>query len=729
MQRCFLAAILFLTGAAAAQVPAFFDPPPLEARRKLPAAHTDTPPDIDGDLSDAVWAKATVSGDFVQSEPKQGEKATHRTTVRMLYDDTAIYLAWDMEQPGGWTAFNQRNLKRDFETNECDAVSVLLDSLGDGRNAFVFAVNPFGAQRDVQVIDDDLVEPNWDTLWRVQTRRTDQGWTAEFAIPWRSLRYGGPGTTWGIQLLRRERGINEDVVWSPIPRTVGPARMPYAGVIEGLEPPKPSLLNIQLRPYVIGRMGITGNDAPVLAPNAGGEATWNPTSNTVLDLTGNTDFAETDVDRRVVNLSRFSVFFPERRQFFLESAGVFSAGFNGFLQPFFSRQIGLSSSGTVPITAGGRFVYRTPNESAGALVVHTLHTKDENSSLFGVARYSRNLGDQSRLGGMVVARQDFDGPAGEGVTNVVPVVDGFVRLGPVTMTGSAMGSVTSTKSGGAKLGASGTLEARLQGNWGNLNTYGMFVSPDFEARAGFVARQNFIGGGVNAGLDLRPEWLPSFIRNFGPWVDGFALWAADDRHFMEANVTFSPIWMQLAGGDELWMYVEHSEQVLTEAFTPVKNTEFKKGAYSYERGGFAFSTQASRKFALTADVAGGTYYSAATFNGLVRGSVQPIPHVSLSAQYSYNRFWGAGVQGEFADTHLLLLETRLALTPKLQLIGSYQRDTDGNVSVLNARVAWEFLPLSFVYLVVTDTRNAYPAPDTPASEFRVVAKATYTWRL
>ena len=729
MQRTFLGAFLLLALTARAQVPAFFDPPPLEQRRKLPATRTRTAPDVDGDLSDAVWLEAKPTTDFVQSEPKQGEKATHRTVVRMLFDDDAIYVAVELEQPGGWAAFNQRNMKRDFETNECDAFSILFDSLGDGRNAFVFAVNPFGAQRDVQIVDDDLVEPNWDTLWRVSTKRDDTGWTAEFSIPWKSLRYGGTGATWGVQFLRRERGINEDTVWSPIPRTVSAARMPYAGVIANLETPKPSLLSIQLRPYVIGRLQVTGDGPPTLAPSAGGEATWNPTSNTVLDLTGNTDFAETDVDRRVVNLSRFSVFFPERRQFFLESSGVFSAGFDGFIQPFFSRQIGLANGRSVPITAGARFVYRTPEQSAGALAVHTLPTATDNSSLFGVGRYSRNLGEQSRFGGMVVVRHDFDGPGGEANTNVVPVVDGLFRTGPVTVSATLMGSTTSTRSLGTKVGGAATLEANVQGNWGNLGVNALGVTPDFEARTGFIARGDIMGVGFNGGLDLRPDWLPAAIRNFGPFIDGFALWGVSTGQFQEASAYFSPFWMQFAGGDELWLFFEKADQVLTEPFTPVNDVEFAPGQYSYERGGIAFGSQASRKVSVSLDVSGGSYYSASTFGSLARLSVQPIPHVSLGASYTYNRFWGAGVSKDFTDTHLLLFETRLAVTPKIQLVGSYQRDTDGNVAVLNARLAWEFLPLSFIYVVVTDTRNAYPAPNTPASEFRVVAKATYTWRL
>lgn len=714
---------------ASAQVPAFFDPPPTEARRQLYTVRVKKPPTIDGSLDDDAWLDAVPTSDFVQYEPRQGEKATHKSTVRVLFDDDALYVAAELEQPGGWTAFNQRDMRRDFPNHESDSFTVILDTLGDGRNAFSFSVNPFGAQRDEQVVDDTLFEPNWDTVWRVATKRDEHGWTVEYAIPWKSLRHGGPGVRWGVQFARRERGRNEDTVWSPIPRTVSPWRMAYAGLTVGLEAAKPSLLSLQLRPYLIGRMDVTGDGPAVFGGSGGGEVTWNPTDNTVLDLTGNTDFAETDVDRRVVNLSRFSVFFPERRQFFLESAGVFAAGAQGLLMPFFSRRIGLDDDGrAVTITAGGRFVYRSTDRSIGGLVVHTLPTSSANSSLFGVARYSQNLGDQSRLGGMIVARHDFDGAGGEGNTNVVPTIDGLYRVGAFTLQATLMGSTTSTKSIGTSFGGAGTLEARVQGNWGSIAVSGLGVSPGFEARSGFVGRTDILGVGAEAELDYRPSWLPSSIRSLGPFVDSLVLWTASTQQFQEATTYFSPLWILFSGGDETWLFAETSQQVLTETFEPVNNVSFVPGSYSYERFGAAFLTQASRKASVHVEVAGGEYYTASTVHAMARASVQPLPYISVAGQYTYNRFWGPGVRGVFADTHLLLVEGRFALSSKLQLIGSYQRDTDGNASLLNARLAWEFLPLSFVYVVLTDTRNAYVAPNTPPSEFRVVAKVTYTWR-
>jgi hypothetical protein len=254
------------------------------------------------------------------------------------------------------------------------------------------------------------------------------------------------------------------------------------------------------------------------------------------------------------------------------------------------------------------------------------------------------------------------------------------------------------------------------------------LTPNFEAKTGFVARSNAMGLSGNAGLDLRPLWRPRWLRNFGPWVDAYAVWSAQSGAFQEANATLSPFWMQLAGGDELWVMVEKTEQRLSEPFAPVRNVSFRPGAYGYERYGVEFLTQGSRVVSFGGHVAGGSYYSASRFGGQLRASVQPIPHVALSGSYSFNRFWGEGVQGPQVDTHLLLFETRLAVTPRLQLIGSYQRDTDGNASILNARLAWEFLPLSFVYVVLTDARAAFQVENGPVPELRLVAKVTYTFR-
>lgn len=716
-------ALLVLTQTGA---PAVFAPPTAEQRLKLFAPRAEAKPVLDGRLDDAAWARPGT-GHFVQAEPRQGAPATNDSTVWVAWDDDALYVAARLEQPGGLFAFNQRDLRRDWSTIECDAFTVILDTFGDGRNAFSFAVNPYGAQRDQQVIDDELFEANWDTVWRSATARDEQGWTVELAIPWKSLRYREGGSGFGIQFFRRERGRNEDTAWSPFPRTFSAWRMTYAGQLEGVTPPPPRLLALQVRPYATARVERLDDGPPSFVPGAGGEVTWTPSSATVVDLTVNTDFAETDVDRRVVNLSRFSVFFPERRQFFLESAGVFSVGDEGFLQPYFSRRIGLENGQPVPIAAGLRAVYRTPERSAGALFVQTLAARGAAPSLFGVGRYTQHVGAQSRVGGLVAARHDYAFNGEAGVTNVVPAVDGVFRSGSLTLRGSAMGSAT-WAGRDPTFGAAAYAEAELDTNLGSLEVWAAGVSPRFEARTGFVGRENMIGTGMLGSLDWRPPTLPGFLRNLGTSFDGYLIWSADRGEFQEANLWYAPLTLLLSGGDDIFLITDSSIQQLSEPFAPVPGVEFAPGRYSYSRLGLYAASQASRRVQLTGEVTGGRYYSSNLVRSVLGASVQPLPHVQVAAHWEYNRFWGDGVRAPFAESHLLRLETRLAVSPKLQLIGSYQRDTAGNGSVLNARLAWEFLPLSFLYVVFTDTRSLFPFDGAAPSEQRLVAKVTFTWR-
>jgi hypothetical protein len=703
-----------------------FDPPEPWERLHVEALRTATPPTIDGRLEESVWLQAKVAGGFVQVEPKQGSPATHATEVRVLFDNDALYIGARLQQPDG---FNQRNLKRDFEGHESDSFGVLLDTFGDGRNAFSFQVNPYGAQRDIQVLDDALTEPNWDTVWSTATTRDAQGWTVEMAIPFKSLRRGEGRAPWRVQLFRRERGRNEDTVFSPFPRVFSPWRMAYAAQLDGLEAPPPRALDVQLRPYGIVRLDRAGEGAPLLLPSAGGEVTLSPSASTAIDLTVNTDFAETDVDRRVVNLRRFSVLFPERRQFFLESASVFTVGNSSGLQPFFSRSVGLTGEGKPTVVYGGaRLVHRSTARSVGALVVATGPAEDTPQSLVAVLRESENLGGQSRVGGMVVARHDFASAQGAARTNVVPALDGLWRSGSFTLTGAVMGSITAGADLATRTGVASRVEATYETNLFSMSASGLLLTPDFEARSGFVDRAAVAGVELDMGTDLRPSWLPSAIRRVGPFAEGYALWGTRDGKFQEASGYLSPLWMEFRGGDELWLFVELARQELTEAFAPIPKVSFGPGAYGYERVGVAGLSQASRKLSLRGDVSVGRFYSAQELRASAGLSVQPIAHVSVSANYQYGRFWGEGVEGPFAESHLLLVEARLALNPKLQLIGSFQRDAAGNALVANARLAWEFRPPSFVYLVFTDTRRAYPAPDAPPAELRVVLKATYTWR-
>jgi hypothetical protein len=289
-------------------------------------------------------------------------------------------------------------MRRDFETTQNDNFQVVLDPLHDTRSAVSFQVTPFGALRDLQAFDGgDQTNADWDGVWRARTVRSDSGWSVEIEIPWASLRYVRDGRAWGVNFARFARRTVELSGAVPWPRQFSPYRMTFAADLVGLEPP-PASANIRMRPFALGESSRESDRNRSLG-RIGGEVLWSPTANALLELTANTDFAQADVDRQVVNLRRFSVFFPERRQFFLENTDVINPkGIDGeyTVQPFFSRRIGLADDGTpLPITGGGRYSWRTSRASAGALLIRQGASTSTPSATSPRAVASRNASGES----------------------------------------------------------------------------------------------------------------------------------------------------------------------------------------------------------------------------------------------------------------------------------------------------------------------------------------------
>jgi Domain of unknown function (DUF5916)/Carbohydrate family 9 binding domain-like len=315
---------------------------------------------VDGKLTEIEWQSAAVASDFTQVLPAHGAAPGLATEVKLIYHEDYLYV--------GVYCFDTSQLvysigRRDFNQNAQDCFGVVIDGFGDSRVAMSFIVNPGGAQKDMMVFDDVHFDEEWDGIWLARASTSDSGWVAELAIPWETLRFKKENNNWKINFFRRSSGKNELSTWALFPRFASPFRLQFAGELK-IEPPKPRL-NIRLQPYVLSnystvrRNGIKSADRQL---KAGADLKWAISPKDVVDLTVNTDFAQADVDRRIVNLSRSSIFLPERRPFFLENAAFFSEGLKasgpiGTLMqviPFLSRRIGLDDNGNaqwLPITA------------------------------------------------------------------------------------------------------------------------------------------------------------------------------------------------------------------------------------------------------------------------------------------------------------------------------------------------------------------------------------------
>lgn len=714
-------AVCLVGAAATARAQQAF--PPADTPREIAALRTAGTMAVDGRLDEADWGRAPVAARFTQAEPRQGEPASEPTEVRVLFDDRYLYIGATCLDANGSGHLRVRDLRRDFDDTTDDFFGVAIDGVRDGRSAIVFRVNPHGALRDQQSIDGGLVDPDFDAVWSARTSRDARGWVAEIAIPWSTLRYD-TGERWNINFQRMHRGRNESSGWSPWPRVVLPFRMDYAGVVTGLAPPPPGR-NLRLQPYVLGDMSRVGT-----APNRrrtsadlGTDLKWAMTTDSVVDLTVNPDFGQTDVDRQVVNLTRFSVFFPERRQFFLENRGVFFTGNGGRLEPFFSRRIGLDASGQpIPIHAGARLTTRSATQALGVLAASQ---GGDDPSQFGVVRYVRNFAGQSRIGGLVTARRD-DG----GATNLVGGVDAFWRT---SATSFVRGTLTrSATSGTGGEGLAGYLWAANDANWGYVGYISELVTAGYDARTGFVVRNDYVRVSPAVTLDWRPSWRPRAVRRFQP---GFTF-----EHFLdpgtgatqEGFVSIRPFTMQFENGGQVQYVVQPNWQRPRTTFTPVPGIEIAPGRYDFMRQSLIAQSDPSARLSARLEGAVGGYFDGELQTGRVLVQATPDPRVAFSADYTVNRLESVGRARSTVTTHLLGVESRLAANPRLQLVSFAQWNTVARQLTANARLAWEYRPLSFVTVVYNDRRavDGRGVIVVPAQASRqLLVKLTWLWQL
>jgi len=416
------AALLAAALLAAAPGSAQPDPPPRPAITALAVAE---PIVVDGLLDEEAWRRAEVGRDFTMREPEDRRPATEATEFSVLYTPSTLYFgirAFD-STPGAIVA---KEMERDALLGQNDdSIAIILDTFADERNCYSFEINPNGARSDALVTDEGQeINTDWDGVWSVATRRTGDGWVAEVAIPFSTLRYQRGGGTWGLNVRRLIRHKNEEVYWAPLGREIGPRSMAMtiyaghwvslAGELRGLQGIRPSR-RLDVKPFMVGAIsetpGVPGDDRED-DTEAGLDLKLGVAKSLSVDLTYNTDFAEVEVDQQQVNLTRFSLFFPEKREFFLENSGIFDFGPPNrgrderevnLLDVFFSRSIGLEQGLEVPIEWGGRVTGRAGGWNLGLLSVLTDQVDRGAGGLvpetrFGVARLKRNVGRRSSIG-------------------------------------------------------------------------------------------------------------------------------------------------------------------------------------------------------------------------------------------------------------------------------------------------------------------------------------------
>lgn len=691
------------------------------------ATETTATINIDGILDEPAWKQAEPVTDFLQREPEQRGAPDYPTEVRVLFDHEALYISAICYQPRAATRV--QNLRRDFVFDENDLFGIALDGFLDRRNTLVFQTSPFGSQRDMEVIDGTESNLNWDARWNVRTKINDNAWIAEIAIPWRNLRYPDGADRIGVIFARNIRSINQQLSIPAVPRAYSVQRMAYEGELHGITPPSPHM-NIHFNPYILGRRddsSVTGDER---GRDVGGEIKWVITPSTALDVTLNTDFAQVDSDRQVINLDRFSVFFPERRQFFLENANIFNASVTEWIRPFFSRRIGLDDNGNpIPLDGGIRLTSRSARQQAGVLAMRQPSQGDTPTSDFAVARYSRNVAGQSRLGGMVTYRNDGPGLTPSTATtdnsNATYTVDGLWR--PNQSFGmQAMLSLSDDDQTGHGSGAQ--LWAFYQSNRIYLSTL-QYYNKDYNPGIGLeLLDTNYVMHNFTSSFDLRSARLPDSIRSYSPGAAAFVFRDSDDGDLLFGFAPIRPIRLRFQNGGLVDFVVEPNWQRLDNSFSPA-GIDIAPGKYDYTRYRARARTDQSSQLSADISVETGDYFDGQLTSYSLSSRYTPVPNIELSADVQLNQLRNLGISNSDENTQLYRLTARVAPNPRLHFSVFYQHDTLSDRSAWNLRLSWEYRPLSYLYLVYNESEVDGLQPTDRLSQDQIILKWTYLFEM
>ncbi|MEW5984561.1 MAG: DUF5916 domain-containing protein [Acidobacteriota bacterium] len=700
-------------------------------------------PVIDGHLNDEIYSQSESFGDFIQQEPREGDPSTERTEVWLLFDDRQIYVAarcWDTH-PERMIATDMRRDSSVLGQN--DNFGVIFDTFHDRRNGFFFYTNPLGGFADIAVTDETNSNREWNTLWEVRTRRSGEGWTLEMAIPFQSLRYARAGQqVWGVNFRRVIRSKNEITYLTRMSAAYGMRAMQKlssAATLVGLVAPA-ARAAIEVKPYALASVAtdLAADDAYRNDPggNAGFDVKAGLGKGLVADFTYRTDFAQVEEDEQQVNLTRFSVFFPERRDFFLEGQGIFAFAGAGARPPtsaggwaavgntpvlFFSRRIGLhDEETTVPITAGARLTGKVGKYTIGLLDIHSgeVPAAGARSTNFAVARLKRDILRRSAVGVMATYRseaEDGSGPASAfGVDASLAFYDNlsFNMYWAATRTGGTRGKDQSYRG-----------QARYEGDKYGFEVDHVTVQPNFRPEVGFLRREDFRRNFGKARFSPRPEWWKAVRRlNFEASLEQFT----DNRGVLESQEAEGLFRVQYLSGDIFTVEYSNYYELLAEPFDVTDEAIVPPGGYHFQDAEVSYLLGPQRPVNGTVSVVAGSFYDGTKRQVGFRGRVDLVRSLTLEPGITLARI-KAGT-GAFHST-LATMRATYAFSPRMVFAGLIQVNTKDGVASANLRYRWEFSPGSELFVVYSEGRDMTQPTRLPALETRsFVVKITRLFR-
>lgn len=706
------------------------------ADRSVRAVRVEQPPAVDGRVIEAIWEQAAPATDFVQQRPLEGKPATEKTEVRFLYTPQSLYIGvicFDSEPD---RVLDTQSV-RDGNLSDSDSVLIILDTFHDRQNGFLFGTNPAGIEYDAQIFTEGVTSGqvsssggvgssvtsatprgnvsafniNWDTSWRVRSSRTERGWESEMEIPLKSLRFknsDGP-QSWGLNVMRNIRRKNEQSFWAPIPQAYNIYRVSMAGELESLEIHAPR--NLKAIPYVL--VGVV-KENPAKADfhkDVGLDVKYGLTPTLTLDATVNTDFAQAEVDDEQINLTRFDLFFPEKRAFFLENAGVFAFGLPREVDVFFSRRIGIDRGREVPIRAGARVTGKVDRFNLGLLSIQTGEEEGFTSAQnFLVGRVRREFQKRSGAGIIFTNRENVGTPVGRSEYNRTVGADLQLALGDYWMISGYLAKTFTP--GIPRDDSSGYLYAGYKSDlWRIEGTY-TEVGENFNPEMGFVPRRGFRR--PTAAIYFTPSPEKGWVRQWNPHFTIRRFYGFDGK--LETARRHHDLEVYRTDGGTLAVTWNRDYEFLRKPFEPHPGLSIPPGGYDSNQLTFSASSNPSARIFGETNLTFGGYYGGDLniyeFEGGVRTGPQFVTTLSYS-NTAVDARWG------HFNTNLGRLKVSYSFSPTRFIQALFQYNSRAHQFSSNIRFGWVNTAGTGLYIVYNDRYF------TPGEQFDTLNRAFF----
>ncbi|HKW62160.1 MAG TPA: DUF5916 domain-containing protein [Candidatus Acidoferrum sp.] len=691
------------------------------------ATRVEQAPKLDGTLDDPVWQSSKPVAEFRQQEPNEGETSTEKTEVRILYTRHAVYFGihcYDSD-PAKIVA---TELRRDVSQNLDDHFEILIDSTHNRRGGYVFQINPLGTQMDGLVVEEQSggestdFDAGWDGVWISEARITADGWTATVEIPFTTLNFTqSQNVVWGLNFKRFIRRKNEEDLWSAYRRTYGITKVSQAGELTGITDIGTGRLFV-VKPYGLLQYDKQDNQNAKFPLTGGLDVKYGLRSNLVLNLTGNTDFADTDVDQVQFNLTPFKIFIPEKRQFFLENAGVFEFNLGDQDQLFFSRQIGIDpvTGQQVPINGGAKLTGTIGRLSLGVMDVDTRSNGPNPYANYAVVRMKESLWGGSYVGVMGIDKRsgnasDYFNQTGGVDTRLVFLKD-FVFDGHLAGTQSP-----GNPSGASDVGAS----LHYKSNWLEAIGSKRKIGPNFNPELGFIERTDSNQEYGDATFKVRPEIKGIRELQF----EGFIFHSPDTLGVVQTQEWQGTFRAEFHNGaytdDDI---ADVFTQRITTPLNIYKNIFIPNGLYHFARHQLTYGSRLDRRFTYNFFERFGSYYGGTLNEFRVRATYRPTAKFSASLTQTWNRF--RLPQGDFS-VDLASLQGNYSFSRFLSLSSTLQMDTANTQAMsANIRLRYNYRPdsdLFVIYNLGTQFVSLAAANPQQIRETRFAIKFTYSF--